>query len=91
MQNKSLTGEVETMQESDKGRPGRDIEAYTYATKSEYHLDHEGIEVDLGTTGHRTVVIFTFIVNAANVRVAKFNNDLSAYGWIREHTVNNVG
>jgi len=79
------------MQESDKGRPGRDIEAYTYATKSEYHLDHEGIEVDLGQTGIRTVVIFTFIVNAANVRVAKFNNDLSAYGWIREHTVNNVG
>jgi len=73
------------------GRPGRAAEAYTSAVKSEYHLEHQGIEVDLGTTGVRTVVIFTFIVNAANVKVARTNNDLAAYKWIREHTHNNVG
>jgi len=66
-------------------------EGYTLAVKSEYHLEHEGIEVDLGKTGERTVVLFTFVVNAANVRVAKKTSDLAAYRWIREHTIHNVG
>lgn len=73
------------------GRPGRDIEAYTSCVKSEYHLEHKGVEVDLGTTGHRTTVIVTLIVNPLNVVVARKNSDLAAYEWIRKHTQNNVG
>jgi hypothetical protein len=66
------------------GQAGRDIEAYTQATKSEYHVDHRSVNVDRGQ-GSLVPVVFCFVVNALDVVVAKTNNDLSAYKWIEAH------
>lgn len=96
MKNKSLQGlhrvverKVETM--LGNGQPGRDVEQYTFAVKSEYHIEHRPVEVDTGQGGGAVTLLFSFIVNAANVVVARKNNDFDAYGWIRKHTLNNVG
>lgn len=78
-------GKVETMLGDISPSPAS-AEGYTMATKSEYHLDHQAQVVDLGSTGHSTVVIFTLVVNALDVVVARKNNDLAAYEWIRQHT-----
>lgn len=60
---------------------GVDVEDYTTCTKSEYRVEPRTVEVDqVGP------VVFSFVVNAANVVVAKKNNPQSAYEWIAEHT-----
>lgn len=60
---------------------GINVEDYTTCTKSEYHVVPRTVEVDLVGP-----VVFSFIVNAANVVVAKKNNPSAAYQWIAEHT-----
>lgn len=63
------------------GRPGRDIEEYTSATRSEYHVEPR--EVILDQIGP---VVFSFVLTALDVVVAKKNNPQAAYRWIEQHT-----
>jgi hypothetical protein len=65
---------------------GINVEEYTTCVRSEYHIEHRPVQVDTGTGKSSVTVEFSFIVTAANVVVAKKNNDLSAYGWITKHS-----
>jgi hypothetical protein len=84
MRTKALKGEkVETMLGS---RPnvqavGINVEEYTTCVRSEYHVEHRSVHID----GQAAPVVFSFIVNALDVVVAKKNNDISAYQWIENH------
>jgi len=67
------------------GEPGRDVEVYTYAVASEYHLERRLLDIDI--EGHLVPVVFVFILSALNVVVARKNNELAAYNWIEQHRV----
>lgn len=69
---------------------GIDVASYASCVHSEFHVEHRTIEVDQGQ-GPLVPVVFSFIVNALDVVVAKKRDDISAYSWIRAHTVNNTG
>lgn len=66
---------------------GINVEEYTTCVRSEFHIEHRPVQVDTGVAGRPVVSVeFSFVVTAANVVVAKKNNDLSAYGWITKHS-----